>query len=188
MYAASFPDDVEKFISIDIAGPTVRDHRTTADRTGDAIDRYLKYETLPLSKTPCYAYDDMIDIVTEAYAGKNRESAKILMRRGMAPVTSKSVIDGEGYHFARDLRLKVSLLAMFSKEQVLSYAENIKSEVLNIRGRPGMAFESEEIYAEVVKTMQKNAKRVVYEEIEGTHHLHLDTPERIVPVITEFLK
>lgn len=106
----------------------------------------------------------------------------------MASATSKSVNNGEGYHFARDLRLKVSLLAMFTKEQVLGYADQIKSEVLNIRGRPGMKFESEELYAEVVNAMRKNAKRVVYEEIEGTHHLHLDTPERIVPVITEFLK
>lgn len=182
MYAASFPDDVDRFISIDIAGPTTRDHIKSAARTGDAIDRLLKYETLPMSKMPCYGYDEMIDIVTAAYEGSvDRESAKVLMRRGMAEMSN-------GYHFARDLRLKVSLLAMFTQEQVLGYAAQIRARVLNIRARPGMKFESEERYAEVVATMRANARDVVYEEVDGTHHLHLVTPERIAPVIMEFLK
>lgn len=118
MYAASFPDEVFKFISIDIAGPTVRDHHKTAARTGDAIDRYLKFEKMSLSRTPCYAYDEMVDLVVDAYSGSlNRESAKILMRRGMTSKTSSNAGESS-YHFARDLRLKVSLLAMFTKEQV----------------------------------------------------------------------
>lgn len=39
MYASSFPDAVDKFISIDIAGPTVRNFKKVASTTGDCIDR-----------------------------------------------------------------------------------------------------------------------------------------------------
>lgn len=39
MYASSFPDDVERFVSIDIAGPTVRDFKKIAANTGTCIDK-----------------------------------------------------------------------------------------------------------------------------------------------------
>lgn len=192
MYAAAFPDDVVKFISIDIAGPPIRSHKKNAGATGDAIDKFLKYETLPISKTPCYKYDDMVDVVVDAYTGSiDREAAKILMRRGMGTLkTNKDPANSKQddvYHFSRDLRLKVSLLGMLSLEQVLCYASQIKSKVLNIRGVPGMKFEDESVYVQVIDTMRTNSKLVVFKEIEGTHHLHLTTPERVAPTISEFL-
>lgn len=49
----------------------------------------------------------MINLVEEAYRGSvNRESCKILMKRGMSP-SSK----GNGYHFSRDVRLKAGLIS-----------------------------------------------------------------------------
>lgn len=185
MYAASFPDDVAQFISIDLAGPTIRCHNKNAQMTGPCIDKALMYESLPESKLPCYNYDEMVDLVVDAYAGSiDRDSAKILMKRGM--IKAEKCNGEEGYHFSRDLRLKVSLMGMFSIEQVLSYAGLIKCHVLNIRAVPGMKFENEEIYGRVIETMRKNAN-VVYNEVPGTHHLHLNTPERISDIITEFL-
>lgn len=187
MYAASFPDDVSKFISIDIAGPTVRDAKRQASITGDCIDRFLNYETLSEAKVPCYKYDDMIDLVVDAYDGSvDRESVKVLMKRGMAPAPAR--INKDGFHFARDLRLKVAMMGMFSMEQVLSYAERIKCKVLNIRGLPGMNFDNPEVYPLVIETMRKNAKQVVYEEVAGTHHLHLVHPERIAKIVSNFLE
>lgn len=186
MYAASFPNDVDRFISIDIAGPTVRDHKKSAEMTGETIDRFLRYEKLPVTKLPCYRYEEMIDLVVDAYDGSiDRESAKVLMRRGMA--TAPKSLSKDGYHFARDIRLKVSLMGMFSLEQVLSYADQIKCQVLNIRAVPGMRFDNESVYPSVINAMRKNAKRVIYEEVPGTHHLHLTTPERILEHINEFL-
>lgn len=186
MYAASFPDDVEKFISIDIAGPTVRDHKKSAAMTGDSIDRFLKYENLPISKVPCYEYEEMIGIVVDAYAGSvDRDGAKILMQRGMG--SAPKSINENGFHFVRDLRLKVSLLGMFSMEQVICYAERIKCDVLNIRAVPGMIFDNVEVYPTILEHTRKNAKSVKYEEVPGTHHLHLNTPERVSRLIDDFL-
>lgn len=186
MYSASFPDDVDKFISIDIAGPTVRDHRKSAANTGDSIDKFLKYENLPISKMPCYEYEEMIDIVVEAYAGSvDRDGAKTLMQRGMG--SAPKSINEKGFHFVRDLRLKVSLLGMFSLEQVICYAEQIKCDVLNIRAVPGMMFDNEEVYPTLLEHTRKNAKSVKYEEVEGTHHIHLNTPDRIYKLINQFL-
>lgn len=192
MYAASFPDEVQRLITIDIVGPTVRGLERTAAATGSSIDRGLKYETLPPSKVPCYKYEEMIDIVVDAHAGSvDRVGAEALMQRGMneiIPEKGQREGDSKIYHFSRDLRLKVSLLGMFTLDQVLSYAKLITAEVLNIRGRPGMSFEDVSSYSIVLEAVRTNASRVVYEEVEGTHHLHLTTPERVAPFIKAFLE
>lgn len=169
MYAASFPDEVCQFISIDINGPPVRSLKKYAAMTGSCVDKAISYETLPKSKLPCYSYDEMIDLVVDAYSGGiDRDSAKILMIRGMSQLPEN--ISKDGYHFSRDLRLKVSLMGMFSLEQVLAYAEQIKCNVLNIKAVPGMKVENEEVYPLVIETMKKNAN-VEYFEVPGTHHL-----------------
>lgn len=41
LYAGSFPDDVEKLISLDIASPTVRHTESVVNLTGISIDRYV---------------------------------------------------------------------------------------------------------------------------------------------------
>ncbi|EDW45450.1 probable serine hydrolase [Drosophila sechellia] len=184
MYAASFPTEVEKLINIDIAGPTVRSTQRMAEGTGRALDKFLDYENLPESKQPCYSYDEMIKLVLDAYDGSVDEpSVRVLMNRGMRHNPSK-----DGYLFARDLRLKVSLLGMFSAEQTLAYARQIRCSVLNIRGIPGMKFETPQVYTDVIATLRENAAKVVYVEVPGTHHLHLVTPDRVAPHINRFLK
>ena len=187
MYAASFPEEVNKYICIDIAGPTVRDQKKMSMGTGDCVDKFLKYEDLPETKIPCYDYEEMIKLVLDAYGGSvDLESVKVLMKRGMAPAPEH--LHKNGFHFSRDLRLKVSMMGMFSEQQVLNYAEQIRCRVLNIRGKPGMDFGDPTIYPKVIETMRRGAKEVVYEEVEGTHHLHLVTPERVAGIISTFLK
>lgn len=103
LYAASYPDETEFVISLDIASPSVRDISKTVDITGDHIDKFLKFENLTLDSVPCYDYSDMIDIVHEAYKGGiTRSSAEVLMKRGMQP----ALVSGK-YSFCRDPRLKV---------------------------------------------------------------------------------
>lgn len=185
MYAACFPDEVSQFISIDLYGPSIRNLKKNALMTGACIDKALDYEKLPSSKLPCYQYEDMVTTAKDAYNGWiDRKCAEILMIRGMqeAPKTNLK----EGYLFSRDIRLKVSILALFSLEQVLAYAELIKCNVLNIKGVPGMKHEREEVYSLVLDAIRKNAN-VEYHEVNGTHHLHLMTPERISPIISAFL-
>lgn len=103
LYAASYPDEVDVLISLDIASPSVRDVKKTAAVTGEYIDKFLKYELLTLDNIPCYEYDEMLDIVEKAYDGSiTKEGAEILMKRGIQPAYKKNK-----YYFSRDPRLKV---------------------------------------------------------------------------------
>ncbi|XP_011141787.1 probable serine hydrolase isoform X2 [Harpegnathos saltator] len=183
LYAASYPDEVNHLISLDIVSPAVQDVTKIASLTGEYIDKFLKYELLSLDNVPCYEYDEMLDIVYKAYDGSiTKESAEILMKRGIEPAYSRGK-----YVFSRDARLKVAFLGMPSLELVLTYASQIKCAYLNIRAVPGLKFERSEYYYAVLEKIKVQARKFEYHEVEGSHHVHLDAPEKIVSIITNFL-
>ncbi|KAF7414838.1 hypothetical protein HZH68_003327 [Vespula germanica] len=183
LYAASYPNEVDILISLDIVSPSVRDITKTAAITGDHIDKFLKYENLTLDNIPCYEYSEMIGIVVAAYNGSiNEKGAEILMKRGI----QASYIPKK-FYFSRDPRLKVSTLGMLSLDLVLAYASKITCAYLNIRAVPGMDFEQPENYQKVLDQIKINAKKYEYHEVNGTHHVHLINPERIAPIIKNFL-
>lgn len=186
MYAASFPDEVDKIICIDIASPAVREPSNMVKTTGVGIDKILQYENLTDDKVPCYGYEEMIDIVCDAYKGSiSRENCKVLMKRGM--MRTPAHMKRKGYFFRRDPRLKVSGLAMMSIETALEYASKVKCKVLNIRAVPGQRWEKLDYYMSVVDKMRCTAD-VRYEEVEGTHHIQLEAPHRISELVEEFLE
>ncbi|CAB3236605.1 unnamed protein product [Arctia plantaginis] len=186
MYAASFPDETEKIICVDIASPAVREPSVMVKSTGFSIDKMLEYEHLPENKIPCYGYDEMIDIVCDAYKGSiSRENCKILMKRGMTPTPAHT--KKQGYLFKRDLKLKVSGLAMMSIETALEYASKVKCKVLNIRALPGQRWEKLDYYLSVIEKLKETAE-VQYVEVEGTHHVQLEAPQNIASIIEEFLE
>ncbi|XP_011865750.1 PREDICTED: probable serine hydrolase isoform X2 [Vollenhovia emeryi] len=183
LYAASYPDEVDAIISLDIASPYVRDVKKMAPLTGEYIDKFLKYELLTLDNMPCYEHDEMLDIVENAYNGSiTKEGAEILMKRGMQPY------EKDKYYFSRDPRLKVSFLGILSLDLVLEYASQIKCAYLNIRAVPGMKFEQPENYMKVLDIIKLGARKFEYHEVKGTHHVHLNEPEKLAPIIKNFLQ
>lgn len=184
LYAAAYPEDTVKYVSFDIASPSVRSPQKMVNIISHSVDKFLKYETLSVHQKPCYSYDEMIDIVYEAYnKDVDREGCEIMMRRGMSPAPHKT----GHYVFNRDPRLKVAALGFMTPDQVMEFASRITCQVLNIRAKPGMKFDLPEFYDKVLDTIEKNCSKMERYEVEGTHHLHLNNPERIVDVVHTFL-
>jgi len=184
LYAAAYPEDVDKYISFDIASPSVRCPKKIITSIGDCVDKFLKYETMTVEKMPCYNYEEMVDLVYDAY-GKSvtRESCEIMLKRGMKPAEHKS----GHFVFTRDPRLKVAALGFMTPEQVMEFASRVRCEVLNIRGNPGMKFDFPEYYDKVLDAIENQSKRLERHVVEGTHHLHLNNPERVVDIVHNFL-
>ncbi|KAK9887864.1 hypothetical protein WA026_000172 [Henosepilachna vigintioctopunctata] len=182
LYAAIYPEEVDRYISIDIASPSVFPVEFLKELQPKHIDTIFKYENLKPHQQPRYDYEEMVDLVFSAHKGSlTRESAQIMLRRGMVPDSSKP----NCYTLTRDPRLKVSLLASFSKDQVLEYASRIRCKVLNIRAIPGYPFDSQ-LYEQVLNCIANNAE-LTRVEVLGTHHLHLNDPESIVDHVYNFL-
>ncbi|XP_068913689.1 probable serine hydrolase [Tenebrio molitor] len=185
LYAATYPGEVDKYISFDIASPSVRSPDRVVAGIGECVDKFLKYENLKVEQQPCYTYDEMIDIVYGAYNDAvTRESCEVMMRRGMKPAEHKPGC----YVFARDPRLKVAALGFMTPDQVMQFATRVRCKVLNVRGNPGMKFDVPEFYGQVLDKIEEHAKRVERHVVEGSHHLHLNNPERVVDIVDAFLR
>ncbi|XP_041978914.1 probable serine hydrolase [Aricia agestis] len=185
MYAASFPDDVDRIMCIDIASPAVRPPSHLVKSTTAMIDKNIDYDHLSEEQLPCLPYEEMIDKVCEAYRGSiSKENCKVLMRRGM--MQHPAHLNTPGYFFTRDPRLKVAGLAMMSIETALEYATKVKCKVLNIRAVPGQKWERLDYYLDVIEKLKETAE-VKYVEVEGTHHVHLNSPENILKLVQEFI-
>lgn len=183
MYAAAFPDEVDKLVSLDIVCPRVSKPSTLVKQMSQSIDTFLKYENLPPEAQPCYAYDEMIQVALFGYKGSvSKEGIEVLMKRGMDKVEGS-----EKYKFCRDVRLKVAGLAMPSIDIVMEMAAKIKCHYLNIRAKDGLPLESPEIYPMVLEKLETTCASFAYHEVPGTHHVHLNSPELIAPIISEFL-
>jgi pimeloyl-ACP methyl ester carboxylesterase len=184
LYAASYPEMVNKLICIDIASPVLRKDEKFVHECGYIMEKFLDYEDILDKNLPCYKYEDVVELLMKAYKDSlTRESCEILLQRGL-----KKASDGSGYHFSRDVRLKIAGLGNISRSTVLEFASFVSCEVLNIKGKPGNIFDEEEFYYEVVEKMKSSvAKRVEFYEVEGMHHLHLNNPERVMPYISSFL-
>ena len=183
LYAASYPDEIDSYISIDIASPSVRDPAQMVSSIGDSVDKFFKYETLTQENMPCYDKTEMLNLVYEAYNGSvTREGCEILMKRGMKPSTKDDT-----YSFTRDVKLKVPSLGFVTLDQVMEFASRITCNVMNIRGNPGMKWVNPENYDLVLDKIQETARHMERHTVAGTHHLHLNDAESIVDIVRNFL-
>ncbi|EZA46786.1 putative serine hydrolase, partial [Ooceraea biroi] len=110
------------------------------------------------------------------------EAAEILMKRGMQPAHERGK-----YYFSRDPRLKVSFLGVLSLDLILQFASQIRCPYLNIRAIPGQTIHGEN-YGKVLEKVEEGVRRFEYHEVEGTHHVHLNEPEKVAPIINRFLR
>lgn len=183
MYAASFREEVEQIILIDIYGPLVRPIRSNAFMTGPFIDKILALELIPSDKQARLTYDEWLAMITNE-ASIDRDSARILLKRSLNESIESSA--DKKYTLLTDPTLKFSVMGLFTLENVLCYAELIKCNVLNIRAVPGMIFDISEAYSKVINVLKKNTN-LEYHEVDGEHHIHLQSPERIAKIINTFL-
>lgn len=77
---------------------------------------------------------------------------------------------------------------MITMELALAYAARIKCSYLNIRAIPGMKFDEPDNYTKILDVIKQGAERFEYHEVEGTHHVHLNNPERISDIVSKFIK
>lgn len=83
---------------------------------------------------------------------------------------------------------QVAGLGLISLDLVLEYASRIKCEYMNIKAVPGMNFDRPEYYTSVLDKIKLTASRFEYKEVDGSHHIHLNEPEKIAPLIFDFIK
>ncbi|XP_049777237.1 probable serine hydrolase isoform X3 [Schistocerca cancellata] len=184
IFASAFPDKVDSHIALDALKPWSLDMSTEPKKFAKNLDKFLDTVSLNDAETPSYTYEEMIERLHEGMIAKSvtKESCEVLLKRGIIPAASEGK-----YNFRRDKRLKIGRFLGWTHHQLMEMTALIKCRVLFIKAMPGLKLEPENIIEETLNMLKKSSKELVYKTVEGTHHVHLNNPERVAPIINEFL-
>ena len=73
------------------------------------------------------------------------------------------------------------------QEVAEEYASKIKCPHLLIKATDSTKYMTDENYDRLLKVYRNHNPNFVYRELEGGHHIHLNTPDKVSPLINKFL-
>lgn len=173
LYAGIMPDHVRSLISIDAVGPLSDSPAHIVERMRAALE--ARDAALPRARR----HDTLAEAIGSRHATGHMsvEGASALAERGVSR-------DDEGrYYWHADQRLKLPSLLRLGERQVLALMGAIRCPVLFIEAESGQFKQPEGQVRRRLEAIQD--RRVV--TLPGHHHLHLDHPEAVAPVILDFL-
>ena len=183
LYSAIYPEYVEHYIALDVITPSNIDIARRLKRQGERLDDFLHLESMDRNSVPSYTYEEAIQhLHSNINKWATKEGCEILTRRGTIRKP-----DGR-YCFSRDVRLKANFDLAYSREYLLRFASNVQCKILYIKANQGLSIQKPEELDEFLDVIKKAAVLYEYHAVEGRHHVHLDSPEQVAPLISNFLK
>jgi len=189
LFAATYPEMVSALVMIDLVKPVGRKTESVIDRTRQSVENQLSIEKkLLTSGNRVYKSEDealakLLEDATrmQGEGAVTEESARVMLRRGMRWCEEK-----EGFLFTRDLRHRAMSLYGFPEEYLQIFAKAIKCPHLLIKASGSPHYEDEEEINRFLDIYKKNDKFEMV-TVDGSHHVHLNNPERVVPAIVKFI-
>lgn len=187
-YTAMFPEQVERLVQIDLIsfGHLSLNKHVTASRKS-VLETMKIHKKMESPEVPTYNFEDacgqafMASNIINGLGSISKESVQTLMTRGLREVEG-------GYTWSADLRLRIPTAFNMVQEVTEEYGGKVSCPHLMIKATNSKKYMSDESYERILKLYRNNNPQFVYREIEGGHHLHLNTPETVAPVISRFLE
>lgn len=189
LYSCIYPRQVESLISIDVVRPITFQADNWNVTISNAIENYFKCEDYQQEDpntdavVPVYTEEQALKRLMEAHsASLTRESAKVLMKRGARKVR-------DGYTFNRDIRHRhLSVEFRPDDELMMKYMErSFRPNLFVIRSTKSPFRRSEQMRLLFNEIFKKNCPMFRDKVLDGTHHLHMNTPGRVAVEINRFL-
>ncbi|XP_053333532.1 serine hydrolase-like protein isoform X2 [Clarias gariepinus] len=182
MLCALYPDMVEALVLMDSYGFLPIDVKRIGLIMTRGIEEMIEYEKkLADRKERIYTYEAAKERLKAANKFLSDKSVEILLERGVREV------DG-GLVFTRDLRINLTNIVRNTLEQCLQLQSQINTKVLVLRAMDGLQKtfpQPEELAVPLLKGWSNQRNTIL--TVEGDHHVHLNNPERVAPLITDFL-
>jgi pimeloyl-ACP methyl ester carboxylesterase len=163
---------IERLVLLEGMGPL----SSSADGAPEQLARALQSEVAVALKEP-NVHQDLEAAVAARMKNSDLDhaSARLLVERGVVQVP-------RGVRFTFDPRLKTSSRMRLTGGQVLAFLGGIECPVLAVRAAQGWPFPEQIVARRLEAIADLRTTRV-----EGGHHVHLTHPERVAPVIREFV-
>jgi len=170
---AAVPGRVARLVLLEGAGPL-----TTPPEEAPTLLRRAIEDEHRVAASSIKIHPDLASAVTARCHGTDLDpaSARFLVERSVEPVEN-------GVRFTFDPRLRTRSRWRFTEEQVLAFLAVIDCPVLAVRAASGWPVPEEQMNLRLDAIPD-----VTRFEVEGGHHVHLTHPERVAPVVMEFLK
>ncbi|GAU91847.1 hypothetical protein RvY_04026 [Ramazzottius varieornatus] len=185
MFASIFTEMVEAVVALDIVkqmsevpGTLVKGIRMSLLAYTDPAKEKQQTESEIFNSK-----EEAIKWFAEKHKGNmTPEAAQILLERGLRqPQPGK-------FQIARDPRLTFPPLYKIPLLHHRLVLKELKCPLLITKSLGAPGWESPEIDAEFLQLFQQNCARFQRVEVEGLHHVHVDTPERVADHVVRFLQ
>ena len=171
--AGTLPQQVERAVILDSLGPLVTDAAGVVQRLARGLaDLRRRAQKEPSS------YEDQQAAVrrrVRAMPGLTEDAARLLVRRGSRQQDGRVV-------WRHDVRLQGSSLLRLTEEQVQAFLAAVRCPVLLVRPDGGWPVDPAWARARL-----DHVADLTVEQVEGSHHVHLVHPERVMRHINEFM-
>ncbi|MDX3936627.1 alpha/beta hydrolase [Stenotrophomonas sp.] len=171
--AAAAPERVERLIAIEALGGLRGPENETAQRLREHVRAARALPTRRLRVFPDLAAPIRARMMTNQLS---EPCARLLVERGVKPV------DG-GYSWCSDQRLMLPTAMRLSEAQIDDLLAAIECPTQVIYATPAQAYYPEPLRSERISLLRDGRLAV----FPGTHHLHMEHPQRVAEVIRTFL-
>jgi len=190
LYAGTFPERVAGLVMLDLWKPVSRRPDEVVERTRQAIQNFDDVER-KLAERPERVYSTQEEALARLLESSRQmqgegavteEAARTILQRGLKPGP-----DGQGWVFTRDLRHRVPSLYGLPDSFIEEFAKNVKCPHLLVKASESQEYEEEEVTNRILSIYRENPAFELA-RVEGSHHVHLNTPELVSSQIGNFLE
>lgn len=173
LIAGTVPERVKGLFLIESIGPFAHRAEDAPEKLAHHVQELKK---LPQKKMPTYPS-------FEAAVAARRKAGQLTLE-GATHLANRATRTEDGrVTWRSDPRLKIPSPFRMTEDQVRAFLDQIKCPTTAIRATDGLPMDPL-----AIKARAKCIKHLNLVELSGGHHLHLDYPDRVAPLVQEFLK
>jgi pimeloyl-ACP methyl ester carboxylesterase len=173
LLAGTHPDRIDALVCIEGLGPMSEHPRHAPARFAKAMsDQIDKADRKPVVHA---SVDDAVARLGASFARLSPGAARILCARGLVATEG-------GVTWRTDPRLRWASRARLVEEQVLAFLGAITCPAMLVRASKGLPLDNAELQARLAAVSHWRIA-----DVEGGHHVHLESPERVAEPVARFL-
>uniref|UniRef100_G3PU21 Serine hydrolase like n=1 Tax=Gasterosteus aculeatus aculeatus TaxID=481459 RepID=G3PU21_GASAC len=183
VFSSLYPEMVEAVVLLDSYGFFPIDQKKMYQPMRQGMDEMLQFDKQTAEeKKRVYTYEGAVERLSAANPSLSEQSVRILLERGLVQVEG-------GVAFTRDFRINLKNIIRMTLEQSLQLHSGIKAPMLVILAEDGFeklfVGEDKNVFSTIIQAYKDRNHKVV--KIPGDHHIHLNNPEVVAPLVSDFL-
>jgi pimeloyl-ACP methyl ester carboxylesterase len=172
--AGTIPARIERLVLLEGMGPLTTTPEDAPERLAGALDEQARKADRPRVSYPDRAH--VARALAMAPSKLTERSREILLARGLMALD-------DGVTWRSDRRLRYASRTRLTEPQVLAFLRRIRCPSLLVLADDGMRLPPSVAQARLAAIQSLQTA-----EVSGRHHVHLDAPEVVAPVVRGFLE